>query len=350
MVKTIFKALGVIVLMALVSTATASKSEQWLTDMDQAQKIAKAEGKDIFMFFTGSDWCAYCIKLDDEVLSKSEFLSYAKDHLVLVDLDFPAGEDIITEEQRDHNEQWQDRFQINAYPTVILADDNATRYAISSGYREGGPEKYVEYLKTLKANKDKRDSLLVKAATALGVNRAKLLDEALSLEGIYIENHQELRAEVLELSQADEALQSKTISERGNASLRDELYTLSKRKLPDKESLQSHLELFEKYNFLKNGSALERLLHSIDVFYRANEQPRVAQSFSENIFSDESYSISIRQKRGIHLAKNVARLDGAAAAIAILDKAIALDPDSKDAEDRDYLVQLFIKIASEEEK
>ena len=61
----------------------------WLTDFEAAKKQAAAEKKPIMMFFTGSDWCGWCQKLHEDVLDKDEFQAFAKDGVVLLELDFP---------------------------------------------------------------------------------------------------------------------------------------------------------------------------------------------------------------------------------------------------------------------
>ena len=64
-----FLAAGMI---ALAPTVTVSAEADWIADYDEAVKIAKAEGKDLLVDFTGSDWCGWCIKLHDEVFSFEE--------------------------------------------------------------------------------------------------------------------------------------------------------------------------------------------------------------------------------------------------------------------------------------
>ena len=62
-----------------------------MTDLPKAQAKAKAEKKLVMLDFTGSDWCGWCIKLHKEVFSQPEFAEYAKDNLVLVEVDFPRA-------------------------------------------------------------------------------------------------------------------------------------------------------------------------------------------------------------------------------------------------------------------
>ena len=61
----------------------------WLTSVPQAQSWAKAQNKLVLMDFTGSDWCIWCKRLDNDTFSKSEFADYAKKNLILVQLDYP---------------------------------------------------------------------------------------------------------------------------------------------------------------------------------------------------------------------------------------------------------------------
>ena len=78
-------------LLALAFTASAfAGGEGWSDNYAKALAQAKAEKKLVLVDFTGSDWCGWCIKLDKEVFSKPEFKTYAKENLVLVELDFPS--------------------------------------------------------------------------------------------------------------------------------------------------------------------------------------------------------------------------------------------------------------------
>lgn len=56
--------------------AQASKA-LWRMDLPGALSQAQSENKLVLLDFTGSDWCPWCIKFDQEVLSTSQFASYA---------------------------------------------------------------------------------------------------------------------------------------------------------------------------------------------------------------------------------------------------------------------------------
>ena len=78
-----------------ISCGLVSNSEEptklWLTDVNQALELSKETGKPIFAFFTGKEWCSWCKKLERQILSKEAFISYAKENLILLELDFPRG-------------------------------------------------------------------------------------------------------------------------------------------------------------------------------------------------------------------------------------------------------------------
>src|SRR5437899_11282386 len=73
---------------------------EWMTDLRAALAKAKAEKKMVLLDFTGSDWCGWCIKFNQEVLSQSAFTDYAAKNFVLVEVDFPRKKELRSEERR----------------------------------------------------------------------------------------------------------------------------------------------------------------------------------------------------------------------------------------------------------
>ncbi len=101
---------------ALTATAFATTPEGWTTDLDKALEKAKAEKKSVLVEFTGSDWCPPCIAMRKNVFSKKEFVDAAAKKFVLVELDFPKGDQAVT----DKNEPMAKKYNIEGFPTVIL--------------------------------------------------------------------------------------------------------------------------------------------------------------------------------------------------------------------------------------
>jgi protein disulfide-isomerase len=137
-------------LIAASSLAFAAE-EPWLDDLAAAKARAKTENKPIFLYFTGSDWCGWCIRLDKEILKQAAFLDYAKEHLVLMEVDFPnkpENKKKQSAEVKAQNKALDKQFKIEGYPTIFLVDAELKQIA-ETEYREGGPEKYVAHLKDL---------------------------------------------------------------------------------------------------------------------------------------------------------------------------------------------------------
>jgi protein disulfide-isomerase len=131
----------------VVGTALSASAEGWITDFEEAKTLAAEKNVPIIANFSGSDWCGWCIKLDREVLSTPEFLEYAKDNLVLLNLDFPARKK-QDEGIADQNKALAAKYGIRGYPTVLVLDATGNVVA-KTGYRQGGPEAYVKHLKEL---------------------------------------------------------------------------------------------------------------------------------------------------------------------------------------------------------
>lgn len=166
--------------LTVLSLETAwAGGDEWIQDFEAAKAQARSEGKDLLLDFTGSDWCIWCKRLDAEVFSQDPFKSEAPKKFVLVKLDFPRDESLVTPEIKAQNERLQERFGVQGFPTVFLCDAEGLPYA-QTGYREGGAAKYMEHLAELRQRKARRDEALAKAQQAEGIERAKLLDNLLS--------------------------------------------------------------------------------------------------------------------------------------------------------------------------
>jgi thioredoxin-related protein len=140
--------LGSLALLACASPfALALGNESpWVADYDQAVELAKAQNKDLLVDFTGSDWCGWCIKLDNEVFEHQAFLDAAQAQFILVKLDFPRGEEVKAKVPNpERNAELRDAHGVRGFPTILLLSSAGEAFA-STGYREGGPEKYVEHL------------------------------------------------------------------------------------------------------------------------------------------------------------------------------------------------------------
>ncbi len=132
----------------LLTAFSVSAKPGWLTDFKKAQDEAKSNKKLLLVDFTGSDWCGWCIRLDKEVFSKSEFREYASKNLILMEVDFPKGKELSGPE-RTQNEELARRFGIQGFPTIVVLDGDGKRIG-ELGYMAGGPSAFIAELDKLR--------------------------------------------------------------------------------------------------------------------------------------------------------------------------------------------------------
>jgi protein disulfide-isomerase len=133
---------------SLFFAAFARAESDWLHDYNKAQEEAKTNHKLLFLNFTGSDWCGWCIRLDKDIFSQPKFKDYAHDNLVLVELDFPRRKSQPTEE-RKQNMQLAQQYEVLGFPTIVVLNSNGQKVWKFDGYFPGGPEAFIEQLQKL---------------------------------------------------------------------------------------------------------------------------------------------------------------------------------------------------------
>jgi len=130
----------------------------WQTDINKAMEISKKTKKPLLLFFTGSDWCGWCIRLQKEVLKTPEFAKWAKDNVVLVELDFPRRAQQSPELVKQNMELLQ-VLGVRGYPTVWFVNASKKDGKVnleqigSTGYVAGGPSVWLDGANKILANK-----------------------------------------------------------------------------------------------------------------------------------------------------------------------------------------------------
>ncbi len=156
------KKILIVLLLTFGSLAVNAQENEltWHTNIDKAMAISNKEKKPLMLFFTGSDWCGWCIRLQKEVFYKPEFVKWAKDNVVLVELDFPRKKQLEPALQQQ-NYSLQNAFRVQGYPTVWFVNSetkegktNFTQLG-STGYVAGGPEAWISGANQILANNKK---------------------------------------------------------------------------------------------------------------------------------------------------------------------------------------------------
>ena len=136
-------------LTAQTASTYKAGNEGWLVNMEEAYQMSKETGKPILANFTGSDWCGWCKRLTKSVFSKKEFKSWAKDNVILLELDFPRRTKLPAE-IRQQNSSLQQAFKVRGYPTVwvfdLNKDEETNQYAINALGKTGYTKTATQFI------------------------------------------------------------------------------------------------------------------------------------------------------------------------------------------------------------
>lgn len=136
-----------LIVVLFLTGLTTLCAQDWKHSFEEAKEIASKEDKPIILVFQGSDWCAPCIKLDREVWSTNEFQSYAKEHYVMLQADFPRRKkNKLPEAQLNANKKLAEQYnRMGVFPLVVVLDKNGNVLGETS-YQKMGPKKYIDLL------------------------------------------------------------------------------------------------------------------------------------------------------------------------------------------------------------
>ncbi len=119
----------------------------WGENLETAQADAKINHKLVLLYFSGSDWCGPCIKLDKNIWQSDEFKKFSDKNYVLYRADFPKKKaNQLPEELKKQNEALAEKYnQDGNYPLVLLLDNKGKTIGIM-GYESIGADQYIEKL------------------------------------------------------------------------------------------------------------------------------------------------------------------------------------------------------------
>lgn len=144
---------GILSLAFVICLATTSYAQHdiaWNQDVDSANAQAEKEGKLVLLNFSGSDWCANCIRLDKVLFQSEEFAAFAQDEFVLLNADFPArSKNKLSKEQTAKNEALAEKYnKKGVFPTVVLLSHDGKVIGRLSNPQDSASE-YMRELQSL---------------------------------------------------------------------------------------------------------------------------------------------------------------------------------------------------------
>jgi thiol-disulfide isomerase/thioredoxin len=142
-----------IIYIALFFLTQFSVAQDWVSSWSHATESATTLNKPILLVFSGSDWCAPCIKLDRDIWTTPVFQSYAKKNLILYKADFPRRKaNQLPEPLASENNKLAEQYNTKGYfPLVVLLSPKKDILG-QTAYLNISPEAYIEKLQDMAAN------------------------------------------------------------------------------------------------------------------------------------------------------------------------------------------------------
>ena len=123
------------------SRVERTSSHDWKTSFSESVQLSADSGKPILAFFTGSNWCGWCKVLNSKILETPVFVEWAKENVIMLELDFPTDYE-QSQEIKDQNQQLQKMYGITGFPTIIVMDANG-KPILQLGYEDVSPDVYA---------------------------------------------------------------------------------------------------------------------------------------------------------------------------------------------------------------
>jgi len=137
----------IILICLVILVSSKSFSQNWLTIFEDAKETATIENKNIIMLFSGSDWCAPCIKLEKYIFETEEFKSYAEENWVLLKLDFPKKKaNRLTVEEQEYNNALAEKYNVEGFFPLVVVLDKQGNVIGKTGYKKVDPDEYIKLL------------------------------------------------------------------------------------------------------------------------------------------------------------------------------------------------------------
>lgn len=190
---------------ALLAFSMAATALPEAPSMEAALAQASEQKKDIFVDFTGTDWCTACIHLRSKIVESDAFEKAYGDKYVLVSVDFPRNPQLVAQipdEEKRRRENLLSSYRIEGLPGVVLMDEKGMPYEIINGTRRN-PEDYIALMDAGVQKRAARDAAFAKAATLTGMEKAQALAEG--LKALPVPCRDKYLAEIDAINSADTA-------------------------------------------------------------------------------------------------------------------------------------------------
>ncbi len=133
------------IVLLLVNIGFAQQTETFT----QKLETAKAENKNVLLYFSGSDWCAPCVKFKKFIVNTPEFQTFATENLIIYNADFPRlSKNKLAKEVEKENETLADKYNSKGiFPLILLLDTEGNVIKKWEEYPKETVEEFIGKLK-----------------------------------------------------------------------------------------------------------------------------------------------------------------------------------------------------------
>jgi len=137
----------------LLMLSSAVFAQNWLPNFEDAKALAVKENKNIVLVFSGSDWCAPCIKLDKNIWQSEEFKKESAAQWVLYKADFPKKKgNALSPEKKQQNDTLAEKYNSDGnFPLVVVLDKNG-KVLGKTGFKNMSATDYITFLHSFEKN------------------------------------------------------------------------------------------------------------------------------------------------------------------------------------------------------
>ena len=133
------------IVLLLVNIGFAQQTETF----KQKLETAKTENKSVLLYFSGSDWCAPCVKFKKFIVNTPEFQTFATENLVIYNADFPRlSKNKLAKDVEKENETLADKYNSKGiFPLILLLDAEGNVIKKWEEYPKETVEEFIGKLK-----------------------------------------------------------------------------------------------------------------------------------------------------------------------------------------------------------
>ncbi|MEX0312979.1 MAG: thioredoxin family protein [Allomuricauda sp.] len=121
---------------------------QWQQSFDEALEMAHKDEKPIVLVFSGSDWCAPCIRFKRNILDSQDFKEFSESHYVMYNADFPRKKkNKLPVELSNSNKSLAEQFNPKGYfPLVVVLDKEKSVLGKTGFNKKTTPTEFISLL------------------------------------------------------------------------------------------------------------------------------------------------------------------------------------------------------------